>query len=69
MTSVDYDDTSVEHRPASFRPLLVNISQAAEILAVSRTTLCQMMWRGDLTPIHVGRSVRFAVKQLEDVGV
>jgi excisionase family DNA binding protein len=66
MTSVDYHDTPAEHGPGPLRPLLVNISQAAEILSVSRTTLYQMMWRGDLTPIHIGRSVRFAVEQLED---
>ena|GEM_PF-2934987 len=47
------------------RQLLVNIPQACKMLCVSRTTLYELMWRGELPPIHIGRSVRFAVVQLE----
>ena len=47
------------------RQLLVNIPQACKMLCLSRTTLYELMWRGELPPIHIGRSVRFAVAQLE----
>ena len=47
------------------RQLLVNIPQACKMLCLSRTTLYELMWRGELTAIHIGRSVRFAVAQLE----
>jgi len=47
------------------RQLLVTIPQASKILCLSRTTLYELMWRGELPPIHIGRSVRFAVTQLE----
>ncbi len=47
------------------RQLLVNIPQACRMLCLSRTTLYELMWRGELPPIHIGRSVRFAVVQLE----
>jgi excisionase family DNA binding protein len=48
------------------RPLLVNIERAAEILAISRTSVYQLVWRDELVPIHIGRSVRFSIAQLED---
>ena len=35
------------------------------MLCLSRTTLYELIWRGELTPIHIGRSVRFVVTQLE----
>lgn len=48
------------------RPLLVNIERAAEILAISRTSVYQLVWRDELVPIRIGRSVRFSIAQLED---
>ena len=65
MTLLDHHDGSARSTGTEFRPLLVNVTQAAEILAVSRTSLYQLIWSGELTPIHIGRSVRFAVEQLE----
>lgn len=47
------------------RPMLVNAPQAAKILSIGRTALYQLIWDGELTPIHIGRSVRFSVDQLE----
>lgn len=47
------------------RPLFVTAPQAARILSIGRTALYQLIWDGDLTPIHIGRSVRFSVDQLE----
>ena len=49
----------------AIRPLLVNAPQAAKILSIGRTALYQLIWDGELTPIHIGRSVRFSVDQLE----
>jgi excisionase family DNA binding protein len=46
-------------------PLLVTAPQAARILSIGRTALYQLIWNGQLTPIHIGRSVRFSVDQLE----
>mgnify|MGYP001788312021 FL=1 len=53
--------------PASdlHRPLLVDVSKAAAILAISRSSIYQLIWSEQLTPIRIGRSVRFSVEQLE----
>jgi excisionase family DNA binding protein len=45
--------------------LLVTIPEAAVVLAVGRTTIYQLIWSGQLTPIHIGRSVRLALEELE----
>ena len=50
---------------ALVRPLLVSIPQAMAMLCVSRTTLYELMWQRALTPVRIGRSVRFPVEQLE----
>lgn len=47
------------------RPLLVDVPQAAAILAISRSSIYQLIWSEQLTPIRIGRSVRFSVEQLE----
>jgi excisionase family DNA binding protein len=48
------------------RPLLVTIPEAALVLAVGRSTIYHLIWTGQLTPIHIGRSVRLALEQLEN---
>lgn len=47
------------------RPLLVNVTEAARMLAIGRTAVYRLVWNGELTPIHIGKSVRFSVAQLE----
>jgi excisionase family DNA binding protein len=47
------------------RPLLVDVSEAAAILAISRSSIYQLIWSEQLIPIRIGRSVRFSVEQLE----
>jgi len=47
------------------RPLLVDIAQAATILAINRSSTYQLIWTEQLIPIHIGRSVRSSVTQLE----
>ena len=51
--------------PDLHRPLLVDVSQAAAILAISRSSIYQLIWSEQLTPIRIGRSVHFSVEQLE----
>lgn len=47
------------------RPLLVDIAQAAAILAISRSSIHQLIWTQHFTPVRIGRSVRFSITQLE----
>jgi excisionase family DNA binding protein len=47
------------------RPLLVSIRQAAEMLSLSRSSIYLLIDSDQLTPIRIGRSVRFTVEQLE----
>lgn len=49
----------------SLRPLLVTSAEAARILSIGRTAVYQLIWSGELTPIHIGRSVRISVDELE----
>ncbi|MGI9053931.1 MAG: helix-turn-helix domain-containing protein [Ilumatobacteraceae bacterium] len=46
-------------------PLLVTVEQAGEILGLSRTTIYELINRGELQAVHVGRSLRFPVSELE----
>jgi excisionase family DNA binding protein len=47
------------------RALLVTVAQAAEILSLSRSSIYQLIWTDQLTPIRIGRSVRFSIDQIE----
>jgi excisionase family DNA binding protein len=58
------DNTPHAHPPRA--PLLVTIPQAAELLAVSRSTVYQLIWDDELAPIRIGRSVRLAIDDLQD---
>jgi excisionase family DNA binding protein len=44
----------------------VTVPEAARILSIGRTALYQLIWNGDLTPVHIGRSVRFPIDELHD---
>ncbi len=60
--------SSVRHwgAPAPRRsPLLVTIAQAAEMLSLSRSSVYQLIWTEQLTPVRIGRSVRLSTDQLE----
>lgn len=46
-------------------PLLLTVHQAARMLAISRSAVYRLTWSGELTPVHIGRSVRFTVAELE----
>lgn len=47
------------------RPLLVSIRQATEMLSLSRSSIYLLIDSEQLTPIRIGRSVRFTVEELE----
>jgi excisionase family DNA binding protein len=46
-------------------PLLVDVKMAAATLCVSRSTIYQLIWDGELEPVRIGRSVRLTPTQLE----
>jgi excisionase family DNA binding protein len=45
-------------------PLLVTVNVAADILSLCRTTIYELVDRGELRPVHVGRALRFPVAEL-----
>ena len=60
--------TSTSHQvdtATNTSPILVSIAGAAELLSLSRSTIYELIWRGELSPIHIGRSVRLPTEQLE----
>lgn len=65
MTTTPNTKPAVEGETRPTRPLLVSVVQAAEMLSLSRSSIYQLIWNDELTPIHIGRSVRFSVEHLE----
>jgi excisionase family DNA binding protein len=53
--------------PAPNAPLLLRVSAAAELLGVSRSTLYQLIAKGEVPVIRIGRSVRVARRELERI--
>ncbi len=45
--------------------LLLNSVDAAALLSIGRTTLYELVWSGQLTAVHIGRSLRFTRAELE----
>jgi excisionase family DNA binding protein len=45
--------------------LLVSAKEAAALLGIGRTMLYELIGRGELVPVHIGRCVRFKVRELE----
>ena len=46
-------------------PLLVRPAEAAQLLAISRSRLYELMAAGAIPTIHIGRSVRIPLAQLK----
>jgi excisionase family DNA binding protein len=57
-------EANVPRRDATAQ-LLVTIPEAARVLAVGRSTLYELIGSGQLATVHIGRSVRIAVDELE----
>lgn len=47
------------------RPLLVDVKQAASLLGIGRTTLYELINEGAITPVRIGKCVRFPLSDLE----
>jgi excisionase family DNA binding protein len=62
-TPLAITSNQTQHDPAL--PLLVDVAKAATILATSRSSVYQLIWNKQLTPVRIGRSVRFSIAQLE----
>ena len=45
--------------------LLLTIPQASTMLNIGRSTIYELIWAGQLTPVRLGRSVRFRRTDLE----
>jgi excisionase family DNA binding protein len=59
------DQTRVPDRGAASAPLLVTVREAARLLALGRSTVYELIAAGHLPTIHIGRSVRIRVADLE----
>lgn len=46
--------------------LLLRANEAAEQLGISRSLLYQLIGRGEIRPIKIGRAVRVSARELED---
>lgn len=44
---------------------LLTVPETCDALGISRTTLYALFWEGRLRQVHIGRSVRVAVSDLE----
>lgn len=51
--------------PEAMSPLLLTVAQAAAALGIGRSTMYTLMYRGDIRPVHIGRSVRIHPQDLE----
>ncbi len=47
-------------------PLLLTIPEAAQVLAVGRTTMYELITAGEIGLVRIGRSVRVSIATLED---
>lgn len=52
--------------PHAPEPLLLTIVEAARLLAVGRTTVYELIERGELRAVHIGRSCRVPVVAVTD---
>ena len=59
--------TEREERPPGLKARLMTIKQAAEYLGTTPGTLYTKIWRREIPFIKLGRSVRFDVKDLDEL--
>lgn len=53
--------------PRGKEPLLITIVQAAAALSVGRSTVYEMIARGELDVVHLGRAVRVPLRAIEQL--
>ena len=52
--------------PNAPEPLLLTVVEAGRLLSVGRTTVYELIERGDLRVVHIGRACRVPVVELGD---
>jgi excisionase family DNA binding protein len=53
--------------PLTSPPLLLRVSEAAELLGISRSTFYQLIARGEVPVVRIGRTVRVSRRELEQI--
>ena len=56
---------NTEERRSEIRRLLLREPEACNLLGISRTALRGLMAQGAIVPVHIGRSIRFPVSDVE----
>lgn len=51
--------------PTSTQPLVVSVTQAADLLGISRAKIYLLLEAGDLRRVKIGRSTRIPVTDIE----
>lgn len=62
-TNVSAGDGSV--KPMAGEPVLLTVGEAARRLSLGRATTYQLLQRGELPAVRIGRAVRVPVRALE----
>jgi excisionase family DNA binding protein len=60
LPSASVQATAMSRQPGGDVPLLLRIPDAARLLSVSRSTMYQLVARGQVPVLRIGRSVRIA---------
>jgi excisionase family DNA binding protein len=59
-------DEIMRDRRAAPAKLLLTVKEASEVLAISRSKLYDLLNSGYLPSVHIGRSMRIRIKDLEE---
>jgi excisionase family DNA binding protein len=60
------EDFTVPEKVVAPTKLLLTISEATEVLAISRSKVYELLNSGHLPSVHIGRSRRIRVRDVED---
>jgi excisionase family DNA binding protein len=56
----------MQNSPNNSLGLLVKVPVAAEMLAIGRSTVYELIAAGSLDIVHIGRSIRITTRSIED---
>ena len=56
----------MQNLPNNSLGLLVKVPVAAEMLAIGRSTVYELIAAGSLDIVHIGRSIRITTRSIED---